>query len=89
MPLEGEGEYFDEMMDSDVADVKNISEGVLGGAITASEFLQRFINKHNKWAHIDIAGTAFIKKENFFVKKDATGYGVRLLNDLIKNHYEK
>ena len=89
MPLEDEGEYFDEMMDSDVADVKNISEGVLGGAITASEFLQRFINKHNKWAHIDIAGTAFIKKENFFVKKDATGYGVRLLNDLIKNHYEK
>ena len=89
MPLEGEGEYFDEMMDSDVADVKNISGIRFGGAITAGEFLQRFINKHNKWAHIDIAGTAFITKENFFVKKDATGYGVRLLNDLIKNHYEK
>ena len=89
MPLEGEGEYFDKMMDSDIADVKNISQSRFGGSITAGEFLQRFINKHNKWAHIDIAGTAFLTKENFFVKKDATGYGVRLLNDLIKNHYEK
>lgn len=89
MPLDEEGEYFDKMMDSDVADVKNISGIRYGGSTTAAQFLQRFINKHKKWAHIDIAGTAFITKENFFVKKDATGYGVRLLNDLIKNHYEK
>ena len=89
MPLDKEGGYFDKMMDSDIADVKNISGIKYGGSITAAQFLQRFINKHERWAHIDIAGTAFVTKENFFVKKDATGYGVRLLNNLIKNHYEK
>lgn len=96
MPLDELGGTYDKMMDSDVADVKNISGVRLAGAITAGQFLQRFIDKHKKWAHIDIAGTAFLTsselysaKQIYTVDNGATGYGVRLLNNLIKNNYEK
>ncbi len=89
MPLDKIGSKYDRMMDSSVADVKNISGTRYAGSITAAQFLQRFIDGHNKWAHIDIAGTAFVEKAGYFVKEGATGFGVRLLNDLVKNHYEK
>lgn len=89
MPLGKIGSDYDIMMDSEVADVKNISCVKYGGAITAAQFLQRFINKHDSWVHMDIAGTAFTTKKAFFVNKDATGFGVRLMNNLIKNNYEK
>lgn len=88
MPLGEIGCVYDKMMNSDVADVKNISGSRNAGSITAAQFLQRFTNDHKKWAHIDIAGTAFITKKAFFVDKYATGYGVRLLNDFIKENYE-
>lgn len=89
MPLQKIGSDYDVMMNSNVADVKNTSCVKYGGAITAAQFLQRFINKHNNWAHIDIAGTAFTTKRAFFVDKDATGFGVRLMDNLIRNNYEK
>ncbi len=96
LPLGELGSAYDKMMNSSVADVKNISGVRLAGAITAAQFLQRFINKHKKWAHIDIAGTVFLTsaesygaKGIYTVNDGATGYGVRLLNNLICKYYEK
>jgi leucyl aminopeptidase len=89
MPLSKLGGFYDKHVDSNIADVKNVGNGRDGGAITAAQFLQRFIDKHPKWAHIDIAATAFVDGDNFLTKKYATGFGVRLLNELIKSNYEK
>lgn len=89
MPLDKIGGKYDKLMDSSVADVKNISGIRYAGSITAAQFLQRFINKHTKWAHIDIAGTAFLEKPDYFVKEGATGFGVRLLNSLVEKNYEQ
>ena len=96
LPLDELGGTYDKMMDSEVADVKNLSGVRLAGAITAAQFLQRFIDKHDKWAHIDIAGTAFLNapelyaaKEIYTVSSGATGYGIRLLDSWIRNNYEK
>lgn len=88
MPLSEIGGYYDKLIDSDVADMKNTG-GRDGGSITAAQFLQRFIDKTKKWAHIDIAATSFVKKSNYFVDKGETGFGVRLLNRFIKSYYEK
>jgi leucyl aminopeptidase len=84
MPLSDE---YDRQMDSDAADVKNISGGRDGGSITAAAFLQRFVNKV-PWAHLDIAGTAWAKKDSPTVPKGATAFGVRLLDRLVADHYE-
>jgi leucyl aminopeptidase len=90
MPLDEIGGDYDKIMDSSVADVRNYPCLRDAGSVTAAQFLQRFIDGNKKWAHIDIAGTAFLeKKGGFFVKSGATGYGVRLLNELVKNKYEK
>ncbi len=89
MPVDKLGSYYDKMIDSDFADIKNISGNRYGGAITAAQFLQRFINKHPKWAHLDIACVTNIEFPNFFVEKNATGFGVRLLNQLVKKYYEQ
>jgi len=71
------------LMDGEVSDLKNIqapgSAGRITGAITAGVFLSKFVDKA-VWAHIDIAGPAFIPKENFYNQKGATGAGVRLLS---------
>ncbi|MDR0423319.1 MAG: leucyl aminopeptidase [Rickettsiales bacterium] len=88
MPLSPIGEGYDKMIDSDWADMKNVG-GRDAGSITAAQFLQRFINKHSKWAHLDIASVAFVRNSKYFVDKGATGWGVRLLNELIKINYEK
>lgn len=88
MPLSKLGEGYDKLIDSDIADMRNIGLDRYGGSITAAQFLHRFIDKHTKWAHIDIAGTACVKRPKFFVKKGATGYGVRLLNELVRDEYE-
>ena len=73
-------EYFDSLK-SDIADMKNTGSR-WGGASTAGLFLREFV-KDAKWAHIDIAGTAFIDKpQNEFIK-GATGAGVRALLNYI------
>jgi leucyl aminopeptidase len=87
MPMSKIGGFYDEQIDSDIADMKNCGKRE-GGSITAAQFLQRFIDKHPKWAHLDIAATAFVENKGFLTKKYATGYGVRLLNELIKGNYE-
>ncbi len=84
MPL---AEAYDKLMDSDAADVKNISGGRDAGSITAAQFLQRFVNGV-PWAHLDIAGTTWSKKDAPTVPKGATAFGVRLLNHFVAEHYE-
>lgn len=70
-------EYHDEMQ-SDIADIKNLSEKPYAGAATAAKFLEYFTAGHTSWAHLDIAGMAF--QANGFGKGFcATAYGVRLL----------
>ncbi len=84
MPLSAES---DKLIDSDIADMKNIG-GRFGGSITAAQFLQRFVNKV-PWAHLDIAGTAMDSTKNAINQSWASGWGVRLLNRLVADHYEK
>ncbi len=84
MPL---GEEYDKQIDSPIADVKNIAAGRWGGSIIGAQFLQRFVNKV-PWAHLDIAGVAWSDKAKPTVPKGGTGYGVRLLDRLVADHYE-
>ncbi|MBX6746425.1 MAG: leucyl aminopeptidase, partial [Acetobacteraceae bacterium] len=87
MPM---GEAYDKQIKSDIADMKNVG-GRPGGSITAAQFLQRFVNTKQgpmPWAHLDIAGTAWASKDMPVVPKGATGFGVRLLDRLVAEHYE-
>ena len=79
---------YDKLMDSTIADVQNINYSGGAGSITAAQFLQRFILNKTPWAHLDIAGMAFSKKAANLNPSGATGFGVRLLNNLIKEYYE-
>jgi leucyl aminopeptidase len=83
MPL---GEAYDKAIKSDIADMKNIG-GRHGSAIIAAQFIQRFVNS-KPWAHLDIAGMAWSSKDTACVPKGATAYGVRLLDRLVRDHYE-
>ncbi len=69
---------------SDVADFKNISSKPFGDCIVAGKFLEQFIEGHNNWAHLDIAGVAFGNVQ-YMKEKGATGYGVQLLLDFMEN----
>ncbi|GEJ44259.1 M17 family metallopeptidase [Chryseobacterium sp. ON_d1] len=71
---------------SDVADMKNISLKPVGDCIIAAKFLEQFIENHPKWAHLDIAGVAF-GSVGYAKEKAATGYGVQLLVNLIENYH--
>ncbi len=78
---------YEKQIDSMAADMKNVG-GRPAGSITAALFLQRFVNKL-PWAHLDIASTAWKKPSAVPTIPDgATGYGVRLLNQLVADHYE-
>lgn len=81
---------YDKQMDSDIADMQNISlKGSGADSITAAQFLQRFINDNQSWAHIDMAGMAWNKEGSNISPKGATGFGVRLLNEFSNTYYEK
>jgi leucyl aminopeptidase len=84
MPLAPE---YDKMIDSKFADVKNTG-GRYGGAITAAQFLQRFVDK-TPWAHLDIAGTGMGSPATDINRSWGSGFGVRLLDRLVADHYEK
>ena len=79
-------DQYDKMIDSKVADMKNIG-GRWGGAITAAQFLGRFVEE-TKWAHLDIAGTAFSSPKSDINTAWASGFGARLLNQLVADSYE-
>ncbi len=87
MPLAPLGERYDNNLKSPIADMQNIGGGRAGGSITAAQFLQRFVNG-KPWAHLDIAGMAWASKETAVTPKGATGFGVRLLDRLVAEHYE-
>jgi leucyl aminopeptidase len=81
-------ENYDKLINSSIADIQNINYSGGAGSITAAQFLQRFVTKKTPWAHLDIAGMAFSKKASNLNPGGATGFGVRLLNQLIEEHYE-
>jgi leucyl aminopeptidase len=83
MPL---GPEYDKQIDSQFADVKNTG-GRNGGSITAAQFLQRFVDG-TPWAHLDIAGTAMGAPKTEINQSWGSGFGVRLLDRLVAEHYE-
>ncbi len=84
MPL---AEPFDRLIDSPIADMKNVGPRE-GGSITAAQFIQRFIENGTRWAHIDMAGKAWSDKASSTYDKGATGYGVRLLDQYVEDVLE-
>jgi leucyl aminopeptidase len=84
MPL---GSEYDKKIDSKFADMKNTG-GRDGGSITAAQLLQRFVDK-TPWAHLDIAGTGMGSPQTDINKSWASGFGVRLLDRLVADYYEK
>ena len=83
MPL---GPEYDKQIDSQFADMKNTG-GRNGGSITAAQFIQRFVDD-TPWAHLDIAGTAMGAPKSEINQSWGSGYGVRLLDRLVAEHYE-
>jgi leucyl aminopeptidase len=83
MPL---GPAYDKLIDSKFADMKNVG-GRHAGSITAAQFLQRFVNDC-PWGHLDIAGTGMASPQNDINQSWASGWGVRLLDRLVSDHYE-
>jgi leucyl aminopeptidase len=84
MPL---GPEYDKLIDSQFADMKNTG-GRHGGSITAAQVLQRFVDS-TPWAHLDIAGTAMGAPKTEINQSWGSGYGVRLLDRLVADHYER
>jgi len=84
MPLSA---AYDKLIDSKNADMKNIG-GRFGGAITAAQFLQRFV-KDTPWAHLDVAGVAMDSNKTDISQGWASGWGVQLLDALVAEAYEK
>ena len=79
---------YNELIVSDVADVKNVG-GRWGGAITAAKFLEKFVDPKISWAHLDIAGPAMANNFNNYTRKYMTGFGVRLLFAYLSNPTDK
>jgi leucyl aminopeptidase len=75
-------EDYKTLLKSEFADINNMSSIRWGGAITAALFLSEFV-KDTSWAHIDIAGPAYTKKDGSYCRAGGTGFGVRLLCDLL------
>jgi len=84
MPL---GAEYDKLIDSKFADMKNTG-GRFAGSITGAQFVQRFVDK-TPWAHLDIAGTALSSPQTEINKSWSAGWGVRLLDRLVEDHYER
>ena len=85
MPM---GETFDRLIDSPIADMKNVGPRE-GGSITAAQFIQRFVENGVKWAHVDMAGKAWSDKPAATYDKGATGFGVRLLDRFVEDQLER
>ena len=86
MPL---NPVYDKMLDSKFADMKHTGGTRWGGAITAAQFIQRFVADKTPWVHLDIAGTGFDSRQTDINKSWGSGWGVRLLDRLVADHYEK
>ena len=75
-------EDYDQQIKSDVADMKNVG-GRPAGTITAAAFLKKFAGDY-RWAHLDIAGTAWRDQDQPYTPKGGTGVGVRLLIQFLR-----
>jgi leucyl aminopeptidase len=91
---EGEGAWrmpmgpgYDKQLKSTLADMKNVG-GRPAGAVTAAQFLARFVKPETPWIHLDIAGVTLLSKDSAFAPKGATGWGVRALDRLIRDTLE-
>jgi leucyl aminopeptidase len=84
MPM---GDAYDKMIDSPIADMKNVGPRE-GGSITAAQFIARFVNEGVAWAHLDIAGMVWASKPGTLHEKGATGFGVRLLDRFVSDTLE-
>ncbi|MEO6716773.1 MAG: leucyl aminopeptidase [Novosphingobium sp.] len=84
MPM---GSAYDKLIDSPIADMKNVGPRN-GGSITAAQFIKRFINNGTPWAHLDIAGVVWADKAGATWGKGATGYGVRLIDRYVRDNCE-
>jgi leucyl aminopeptidase len=84
MPL---GKAYDDQLKSLKADMKNVG-GRPGGAITAAQFLQRFVKEGTPWIHLDIAGVAQFTSDTTLAPKGATGWGVMALDRLVRDSFE-
>ncbi|MGH2574173.1 MAG: leucyl aminopeptidase [Ignavibacteria bacterium] len=76
---------YDKLMKSDIADIKNIGPQRQAGTILGGIFLKKFANNKYPWVHLDVAGTAFNNEASEYIPKDATGFGVRLFVELLRN----
>jgi len=86
MPLAPE---YDKMIDSKFADMKNTGGSRWGGAITAAQFIKRYVDDKLPWAHLDIAGTGFDSRQTDINRSWASGWGVRLLDRLVADYCER
>ena len=78
---------YDKLIESPIADMKNVGPRY-GGSITAAQFLHRYIDKGVAWAHLDIAGMVWADKPGQTWDKGATGFGVRLLDQYVRDVLE-
>jgi leucyl aminopeptidase len=85
MPL---GDEYDRMINSEIADMQNIGKDREAGSVTAAQFLKRFVPETIPWAHLDIAGVAWARKDLDTTPKGARGFGIRLLDQLVREYYE-
>ena len=85
MPLHDD---FDKELNSPFVDLKNIGAGRYGGSVTAAQFLQRFVPKDTKWAHLDIAGTTWKNAGDTMNNKGSTGFGLTLIADFISKYFK-
>ena len=82
------GEAFDKLIDSPIADMKNVGPRE-GGSITAAQFIKRFVDEGVRWAHLDIAGVVWADKAGTTHDKGATAFGVRLIDQFVEANAEK
>jgi leucyl aminopeptidase len=82
------GEAYDKLLESPIADMKNVGPRD-AGSISAAQFLLRFIDDGVRWAHLDIAGMVWAAKPGPLWDKGATGYGVRLIERFVADTLER
>ncbi len=80
---------YDKDLNSDIADMKNVGSNRAAGSILGAQFLKRFVHPDTPWAHLDIAGVAWSKKDAATVPKGGSGFGVRLLDRFIADTAER
>ena len=77
------------LLDSKIADINNAGQTPFAGSITAAQFLKRFVENGTAWAHLDIAGVAWQDGEQKpTIPSWGTGWGVKILDQLVREHYE-